>query len=316
MIYLGIGLCIIGIIPAVALFTLIRALKSIIVQMDEIEEEPEENRQLKNPDTSRCLEKLLIRINRIYQSRQQERIRLQRREKGIRREIEDISHDLRTPLTSILGYLDLLQDKDIPETEKAAYLEVIEKRARGLKSLIENFYELSRLEGENYPLVLSVVSVQAAVREAVLAFYREFEEKDIRVTVELEEKECFVTADKVYFNRILTNLIQNACKYSNYFFEIRQESKDGACCLQFRNDWKDGKEEDLDFIFNRFYTGDATRSRGSSGLGLTIAKLLAEKQKASVSAWLEGDVFVIELKLKGIITDMAGSKNEQGGTNK
>ncbi|SHO54000.1 sensor histidine kinase [Anaerocolumna xylanovorans] len=310
MIYLGIGLCIIGIIPAVTLFTLIRALKSIIIQMDEIEEQPEENRQLKSPDTSRYIEKLLIRINCIYQSRQQERIHLQRREKGIRSEIENISHDLRTPLTSILGYLDLLQDKDVSEAEKAEYLEIIGKRARGLKSLIENFYDLSRMEGESYPITLTVVLVQAAIRETVLAFYREFEEKGIQVTVELEEKEFFVAADKVQFNRILTNLIQNALKFSNSFFEIRQESKDSACCIQFRNDQKDMKEEDLDLIFNRFYTGDATRSRGSSGLGLTIAKLLAEKQKASISAWLEEGVFVIELQLKGIINDMADSREK------
>lgn len=299
MIYLGIGLCIIGIIPAVILFTLIRGLKSVTAQMDEIEKQPEQNRQLKNPDTSHSMEELLSRINRIYQSRQKERIRLQRREEGIRREIENISHDLRTPLTSILGYFDLMEDEDVSEAEKEEYLKIIKKRAKGLKSLIDNFYDISRLEGENYPVTMEEVPIQSAVRETVLGFYREFEEKHIQVTIELEETEYLVTADKLQLNRILTNLIQNALKFGSKYFEIRQESKAGTCCIQFRNDQEGMKEEELNLIFGRFYTRDATRSRGSSGLGLTIIKLLAEKQKICVKAWLEEGTFVIELQFPG-----------------
>lgn len=301
MIYVGIGLCIIGIIPAISLLTLIRAIRAVVIQMDEIEEQPEENRQLRNPVTSRYLEKLLIRINRIYQSRQLERIRLQKREKGIRGEIENISHDIRTPLTSIMGYLDLMQDKDLEESEREEYLEVVRKRARVLKGLIENFYELSRLEGENYPITLTAVSIQPAIREAILAFYREFEEKGIEVNVKLEEAQCVAVADKLQLNRIFTNLIQNALKYGSHFFEVEQQYKDGICSIYFRNDQKGMKEEELELIFNRFYTGDTARNRGSSGLGLTIAKLLAEKQKASIKAWLEDDVFVIELQLKDVV---------------
>jgi len=297
MFYIGIGLGVFGILSIISLLLLLKAIRDVLKQMDEIEEQPEENRELKNPVTSRSLEMLLVRINRIYQSRQQERILLLRREKGIRREIENVSHDLRTPLTSIIGYLDLIQDKDTGEEEKREYLEIIGKRARGLKNLIDNFYELSRLEGENYPVTLTTVPLQPLIKEIILSFYREFEERGIQVAVKLEEIERVTVADRLQLSRIIINLIQNATKYSRSFFEIEQVSKDGLCSIYFRNDHKGMKEEEMELIFNRFYTGDTVRSNRSSGLGLTIAKILAEKQKAKIHACLEGDVFVIKLQL-------------------
>ena len=103
--------------------------------------------------TNHGIEELLKEINNIYQARQQERIVYQRREIQIRREIENISHDLRTPLTSIIGYVELMQDAQTNETGRAEYLQVIRKRAKVLQGFIQDFFELSRIEGENYPLL-------------------------------------------------------------------------------------------------------------------------------------------------------------------
>lgn len=293
--YLCIGLIILAVLLALRLFFLNRIIEKAGRQMDEIEESPQSNRQLKTSMVNRRVEELMNKINRIYQARQKERILYQRRETEIRQEIENISHDLRTPLTSIIGYLELLQDPETEEAEKKEYLGIISKRARVLQSFIKDFYEISRMEGEDYPILLDRLQVQNMVSDSAVAYYHEFETRKIQVSIDLEEKPCYIIADKIQFNRILNNLIQNALKYSRKQFEIRQYVKNRKCILQFRNDKEVMKEEELKLIFDRFYTGDQTRNSGSTGLGLTITRILVEKMKGSVSARFEEDMFVIEL---------------------
>lgn len=271
------------------------ALKKTVWQMDEIEKYPERNRQLKTLSTDCQIEKLQNKINLIYQARQWERILYQRREIQIRHEIENISHDLRTPLTSILGYVELLKDKDTSEAEKKEYLDIITKRARVLQGFITDFYEISRMEAEDYPLTIDRIGVQNMVREAAVSYYHEFEAKNIQVAIELEDKPCYIAADKIQFDRILNNLIQNALKYTKKQFIIRQFTAHNKCVLQFRNDRGEVTEEELKLIFDRFYTRDAARNQGSTGLGLTITKILVEKMKGSVEARFEDNEFVIEL---------------------
>lgn len=296
MIYICIVLFIISVILAACYFSLRRALSSTRKQMQEIEEHPDTNRQIKAFTTNNELEKLLTKINFIYQARQQERITYQRRETQIRREIENISHDLRTPLTSIIGYVDLIQDEQTKETEREEYLQIIKKRAKVLQSFIQNFYELSRIEGDNYPLVLEVINVQNVLSEVAVAYYNEFAKKGIQVEVELEEKPGFIIADKIQLNRVFNNLIQNALKYSQSQFVIKQYIQNGKCIIQFQNDKNLMKEDELNHIFERFYTRDLSRNDNkSTGLGLTISKMLVEKMKGSIEAKLDADFFVIEL---------------------
>jgi len=295
MAYICIALFIISFLLAVRLYFIRRAISSARKQMEEIEEHPERNRQLKAVAVNHEMERLLTKINDIYQARQQERIVYQRRETQIRREIENISHDLRTPLTSIIGYVDLIQDVQTKETEREDYLQIIKKRAKILQGFIHDFYELSRIEADDYPFVLDIINVQNILSEVAVAYYNEFSKKKIQVEVDLDEKQCFIIADKIQLNRILNNLIQNVLKYSHSQFAIKQYILNGKCIIQFRNDKGEMKEDELKYIFDRFYTGDSSRSSKSTGLGLTISKLLVERMKGSIEARLDGDFFVIEL---------------------
>jgi signal transduction histidine kinase len=266
--------------------------------MDAIEKQPQSNRQLKALTANRNVELLLKRINDIYQARQQERIIYQRRETQIRREIENISHDLRTPLTSIMGYVDLMKDKQTQESEKAEFLEIIQKRARVLQGFIQDFYELSMIEADDYPIKLDAVQIQNSLSEVVVAYYHEFEKRLIQVEVNLEEKPCYIIADKIQLNRILNNLVQNALKYTKNSFILKQFNLNGDCILQFQNDKNQMNESELKLIFDRFYTGDLSRSNQSTGLGLTIVRILTEKMNGHIEARLEGDLFMIELRFK------------------
>lgn len=295
MLYICLGLVFINMILAIRYGLLQKVICSASKQMREIEEHPENNRRIKAISAEAGIEKLLKNINDIYNARQQERIIYQRRETQTRREIENISHDLRTPLTSILGYVDLIQDPETNEEERREYLRIIRRRAKVLQGFIQDFYELSRIEGENYPILLDAVHVQNTLSEAVVAYYNEFEKRQIQAEVILGKETCHIIADKIQFNRILNNLLQNALKYSGKQFILRQYLLKGSCIIEFRNDTNGMKEEELKFIFDRFYTGNLTRNNQSTGLGLTISKILVEKMKGKIKARMDQDMFVIEL---------------------
>jgi signal transduction histidine kinase len=266
--------------------------------MEEKEEQKDSNRKLKAITANKKMEAMLVKINRLYEYRQQERIQYQRREMQIRREIENISHDLRTPLTSIIGYVELIQDLKINETDIDDYLGIIYKRAKVLQGFIEDFYELSRIEGEDYPILYESIPVKPLLKEVLISYYQQLERKQIQVDIQLEESPCNIIADKIQLNRILNNLIQNALKYSQSFFIIKQYSMDGEAIILFQNDSPDLREQDIEHIFDRFYTADKSRQGQNTGLGLTIAKILVENMKGRINAALKDNVFTVELRWK------------------
>ena len=296
--YICIGLVILILLLSARLFFLHKAINSASDQMEEIENNPRQNRHLRSSSYDKKLEHLLRKINEVYSARQQERIVYQKRETQIRQEIENISHDLRTPLTSILGYVGFLEEEELTPEERKEYVDIIQKRAKILQGFIQDFYEISRIEADDYPISLEVIPVQTALKEALVAYYHQFEQSQLEVGAELEERPALIIADKIQFNRILNNLIQNALKYSQKQFKIKQFMKHGCCFIQFINDTNITTTEELSMIFNRFYTGDQSRSNQSSGLGLTITKLLVEKMKGQIDARIEQDMFIIEIMWK------------------
>ncbi len=298
MIFVCIILLIVSILLAARLFSILWSIRYANNQMDEIELLKDSNRQLKALRMGRTVEQLFYRINVIYKKRQEERIAYQRREEQIRREIENISHDLRTPLTSIIGYVDLMQDAETTQEEKKEYLEIIGNRARVLQGFIQDFYELSRIEADDYPLLHELVEIQPILKEVVVAHYQEFVKKDIHVEIQIEDKPVGIIGDKIQFNRIINNLVQNSLKYADNYFCISQYTKCGVCVIEVRNDKNHINEEDINYIFDRFYTGDTTRNSQSTGLGLSIAKVLTEKLKGTIEAKVEGDQFIIILRWK------------------
>lgn len=298
MLYIVIGLGLICIYFAIRFLALKQSIRNAAFQMDKIEEQKESNRKLKAVTSDKDLELLLNRINKLYEFRQEERISYQRREQRLQREVENISHDLRTPLTSIMGYTELIQDPGTSQEERQEYLSIIYKRAKVLQGFIEDFYELSRFQGENYPLRYDILQVQPIIKEVLVSYYRQFEKKQIQVEIHLEDERCSIIADRVQFNRILNNLIQNALKYTKTSFTLIQYSAQENCIIRFCNDNTDLTDEDMKRIFDRFYTGDENRSGQSTGLGLTIAKLLVENMKGSIHGELKDGRFTIELSFK------------------
>ena len=295
MLYVCLGLMILVVLLLLYLLFLRRAISETIAQMEEIERQPENNRQLKAITADTRFQRLLSGINKIYLARQEERIIYQHKETKIRKDIENISHDLRTPLTSVLGYLELMEDSNSKE-EQQEFLGIIRKRAKLLQSFIQDFYEMSIVEGDNYPILLENVEVQSMLKDSMVAYFHEFEKKHLGVSIELEDRPAFIIVDRIQFSRIINNLISNVLKYAREKFILKQYISQGYCVIQFKNDRSNITEEDLKVIFERFYTGDQSRSNQSTGLGLTITKLLVEKMMGQIEARFEEEFFIIEIR--------------------
>lgn len=275
-----------------------REIKHVIRQMDEIERYPETNVRLKANYLDSSLEQLMTRLNEIYATRQQDRIRYERREHAIRREIENISHDLRTPLTSVIGYVTLLQEGKLSEQEQKEYYNIIYKKSKELQSFIKAFYELSRLEASDEPVIYEEINLNTVLADTLISYYTDFVAKSIEVNIDLPKEECLYLADCIQVHRIINNLIQNALKYSQKKFELAlKHTKDGYE-LFFKNDASGMTKDMIENVFERFYTCDASRNSQNTGLGLTIVKVLVEKMNGTINAQIIDQNFIIQIVLK------------------
>ena len=215
---------------------------------------------------------------------------------AIRQQIANISHDLRTPLTSILGYLQLLEGDSLTVEERREYLGIVRGRAKALQSLITSFYDLSRLEGGEYPLSREKVDLYHVLSELVAEFYNDFEQSGFDMTVELAPGLPAVTADPAGVLRVFTNLIRNALEHGEGRMEIRLYQEGGQVVSRFSNETHALTAEDVPHVFDRFFTSDKMRTGRNTGLGLAIVKALAGQMDCRAEAALEGDMFAITLR--------------------
>ncbi|MGL5694448.1 MAG: sensor histidine kinase [Peptostreptococcaceae bacterium] len=279
-------------------FLISRNIDKVIKDFKYISQNKDTNRKFKLAYPDKKSEKLLVEINEYLKENQRYKLKYVKREEEIRKEIENISHDLRTPLTSIRGYLELINDEDITENEKKSYVDIIEKRAKVLQNLIQDFYDLSRLENNDYNFNMEVIDINKELREQILMFYNDFEGKGIEVDIKLEECPVFVNLDKGAIERVFYNLIQNATKYSKSKFCILLNRNDEGVSIELKNDVDGIDKEELDLLFNRFYMRDSSRSKDSSGLGLTITKFLIQSMNGEIEVELDKEWIVFKMKFQ------------------
>lgn len=244
---------------------------------------------------NRAAEDLLEEVDRLRQAHQADQTRWREQEQSIRRQISNISHDLRTPLTSILGYLQLLEDPALPEEERREYLAVVESRARALQSLITSFYDLSRLEGGEYPLKREPVDLHAALSGLLAAFYSDFTDGGFDVAVDLSDGLPPVWADEGAVLRVFTNLLRNALDHGGGRLEVRLFREGDRVVSLLANRTDQLTAEDLPHVFDRFFTSDKMRTGRNTGLGLAIVKALADRMGCRTRAALEDGVFTIRV---------------------
>lgn len=287
MAYFIIGLLIVGVFYlSVRLYLLKVSMKDAGKQLREINEKLEENRIVRFSAPNKELEELLVEINNSLQGIRQERIVYAKREKEFKQQIENISHDLRTPLTSMIGYLKIMDVSNLNEEEKED-LQTVLKKAERLQELISQFYDFSRLTAQDYPLELEAIDVTKILREVMADAYSELSARNLEVTVDLPERAVWIEGNANALQRVFQNLLQNAGRYAVKELAVSVCEEEERVIICFKNDTKDLYEQEVERLFERFYTVDKSRSNGSTGLGLTIAKEFVEKMGGSIEAELE-----------------------------
>jgi len=262
-------------------FCIKKNIRDAKVEIDELLENPEANRILKFSCPDKEFESFLISINHYLQFTRKERIKYLRREIEIRKEIENVSHDLRTPLTSILGYMELINQN--------ALSDVVIRKSKSLQRLIGKFYDLSRLEANEYAFECKNVDIHKMLSELMLNSYNEFEKKEINLNLNIGNREVNVLGDEDALERIFTNLVNNVFKYAANKLWISIEPEVDKVVVRFTNDTLQLTDIDVSHMFDRFYMKDEARTNQSTGLGLTITKLLVEKMDGNISADLKED---------------------------
>jgi Signal transduction histidine kinase len=240
------------------------------------------------------LSKLAININQCLKAEENLRLNGVREEKKFREMIANISHDLRTPLTSIRGYQQLLEGTQLTE-EQRSKLKIAMNRTEELGQLIEHFFEYSYLlntEPEQHKETFNLTNL---VTECLVASVTSLEEHNLTIKFDEDTPPIFLTADKEMVTRIVQNLIRNGIQHSAGEITVRLDRKKDTI-ISFQNPVQRGMEPDVNRLFERFYTGDNARSH-STGLGLSIVKLLVDQMGGSVAADLLGNQLKITVRL-------------------
>ena len=285
------------------IFYIIRIKKELSSISKQIEESKGEYINVHTNAINNEVEKLVQDINYLYDNSQKIQANNKKIENELRKSISNISHDLRTPLTSIRGYIQLIKDDSVTEKEKAEYIKIVEKRAEHLQNLITSFYDLSRLNNSEFKFNLKKINLKTILCDSIAMYYNDFVEKHIEPTIEIDEKIDDIISDEGAVERIFSNLIGNMLKYADKNIKISLFQEKNYIVSKFENLAPNVKEEDIDKLFDRFYTTDKSRSDKNTGLGLAITKALIEKLGHKIDAKLVNGSLIIKIKwnnLRGV----------------
>ena len=215
--------------------------------------------------------------------------------------ITNVSHDLKTPLTSIINYTDLLKKEKIENENAKKYIDILEKKSKKLKILTEDLIEVSKISSGNETVALEKIDFKELVLQANGEFAEKFEEKNLEVISNLPKEAVIVDLDGKKIWRVLENLYQNVYKYSLENTRVYVDLiVNDHIVFTIKNISKEKLNIPPDELMERFIRGDSSRHTGGNGLGLSIAKDLSKLNGGTLSIQIDGDLFVAKINLDNI----------------
>jgi signal transduction histidine kinase len=241
---------------------------------------------------------LANQINALLERQKQTLLAAQKMSRELKQAITNVSHDLKTPLTSALGYLQMAKsDKTSPE-KNAEYLTIVEKRMESLSFLLEELFEFSKIYEGSLEFHPERVNASNLLRDVLSLYYEDFTGKNVTPILQFAHDPVYIIADVNMLKRVFQNLIQNALVHGSDYFAVAVEP---GARLTFVNSVEDTEKLDANRLFERFYTADLSRNTKTTGLGLAICKELVERQGGQIHASLEENKLVIDIEIEEIM---------------
>jgi len=249
------------------------------------------NAQLTTLTSDKGIAAFVKTINLMLERNRRDFVEKVRTETDLKRAITNISHDLRTPLTSAKGYLQMLESAELDAETKTRYLAIIQERLDALQTLMNSLFEFARVMEGDIIIDMQPVNICNVLRDVLSANFTELNNRGFTVDADIPDTPVLCLCDADALQRVLQNLIKNAYTHGKEYLRIRP---DGST-IEIAN--KLNGPIDTSQIFDRFYTADASRSNKSTGLGLAIVKELMARMGGQVSASVKGDMLVMRVVL-------------------
>ena len=280
------------------LISLLSQMKSIRSQVHFISRN-DTNKRISFYGKSRSFRKLAKDINEIIDSYDDRHDKILREDKEIKDTLTNMSHDIRTPLTSLKGYFELLDQTDDPD-ERRKYTNIIYGRIESLSEILETMFLYTKVSNVNFKISIDPIECSKIILETLFEYYDDFQEKGFEVDVDVDEG-VRILGNEQSLKRIVQNLIRNSLVHGNGEVKLAvKPQEDKTVKISVENLLTEGQNPDPDKVFDRYYKGDASRHTGSSGVGLSVVKKLVESMNGDIKAFVGDGKFRIEISFKTI----------------
>lgn len=284
---------------AFILISLLSQMKSIRSQVHFISRN-DTRKRLTFYGKSRSFRRLASDINEILDSYDERHEKILREDKEIKDTLTNMSHDIRTPLTSLKGYFELLEQTEDPE-ERKKYSAIISGRIDSLSEILETMFLYTKVSNVNFKISIDSIECSKIILETLFEYYDDFQEKGYEVDVDVDE-DIKILGNEQSLKRIMQNIIRNSLVHGNgdVKLSVKKDADGKNVNIIIDNLMEEGINPDPDKVFDRYYKGDASRHTGSSGVGLSVVKKLVESMNGDIKAVVSDGRFKIVMVFKMI----------------
>jgi len=240
------------------------------------------------------------RLNDLLELRRKEKQYYQEKETLIADTYTNLSHDIRTPLTSLDGYFQLMEACENVE-EQRRYLNIIHERIHSLNEMLEELFMFTKLKNESYRLELTSCCINRILKATVFSYYDDWVRREIQPDIQITEEQLYIDGNKQGLSRIIQNVIKNGLDHGEKKIRIVLKREQNRAVLRISNQVIASEKIDIEHVFDRFYKADAARSKTSTGLGLSIAREFVRRMNGEIGAKIEENEFIVEMSFPIII---------------
>lgn len=272
------------------IYMLKKSLKEIESSLDKILKS-DTNNLITTSSSDKDIKNLIIFLNKELRELRKQKLQYEAGNQELKKNITNISHDLRTPLTAINGYIDLLEKEELVKSQKE-YLSIVKKKANELTELTSQLFDFSKTMDSNISIIKEKCCINEILEETLSSYYAVFKEQNIVPNILICKEKVYKTINKISLIRIFENILSNVLKYSNG--DLNVELKENGLII-FSNKANELDETTVQKIFDRYFTVE--NAKKATGLGLSIAKQLVELNNGTINAKYIKDILIIEIEL-------------------